>query len=60
MSIGDITTRFGSTMSRSRSGWNIGTAGLSTSTSKPLARTCRAKVRSTLSTNAGARRRRLS
>ena len=39
-SIGETTTRLFSVMPRSRNGWNIGTAGLSTSTSKP----CRAHV----------------
>ena len=39
-SIGETTTRFSSVMPRSRNGWNIGTAGLTTSTSKP----CRAHV----------------
>jgi hypothetical protein len=60
MSMGDTTTRFGTTISRRRKGWNMGASGSSTDTSKPLSRTCLAKVRSTAATKSGARRRRLS
>ena len=41
-SIGETTTRLFTVMPRSRNGWNIGTAGVVTSTSKPDARTSRA------------------
>jgi hypothetical protein len=60
MHIGDTTARFATSISRSLSGWNIGAAGLSISTSKPLARTCFAKAVSTSRTNSGARSVRLS
>ena len=59
-SIGETTTRFSSVMPRSRNGWNIGTAGLSTSTSKPCRRTSPATTLSISETNSGARSARLS
>ena len=58
--IGDTTTRLASVMSRSRNGWNIGTSGLPTSTSKPCACTSRATTLSIILTNSGARSARLS
>src|ERR1700722_10980586 len=47
MHIGDTTARFAISISRNRSGWNIGASGFSTSTSNPVARTCFAKALST-------------
>jgi hypothetical protein len=59
-SIGDTTTRFSSTMSRSRNGVNIGTGGFSRSISNPLFRTCCANQRWISRTKPGSRSSRFS